>query len=143
MADWQITTAGATFEFDTTDAVHNSVLAIDSTHAVIFYNGSPLNGTGQAQATATVLEINSSTFAITTTQTLTFDTTPNSSTYESGLWNDAVWIDANHIINFYKDDARKGYAQVFEVNTSTYTISTASARVSLSHFLTDDNLGFN
>ena len=110
---WAITTAGSKFGFDTNAAASASaitIVKIDTNHFVGFYSGVDADGF------VSVFSVNTTTWAITTTSSLEFDTA-------DGGHNASCLIDENHIINFWSG----GDAQVFTVNTSTWEISTAAA----------------
>ena len=45
----------------------------------------------------------------------------------NGTYNSCYQIDTNHFINFYAGSGDDGYVQVFEVNTTTWAVTTAAA----------------
>ena len=124
---WNVTTAGSALEFDTTIMLWPAKpIAIDTNHFFIVYAGSGSDGFAE------VLTVNTSTWAVTTSAArLEHDT-------QNGLHNSVSKIDTNHFINFYLGGATTtdGFAQVFTVNTSTWAVTTSSAR-----FLFDTDVG--
>ena len=114
MANYDVTTAGAVFQFDTQDCVHNSVLKIDDNHFINFWSGADSDGFVQ------VFTVNTSTWEVTTAGAiLEFDTV-------YGLYNSCYKIDDNHFINFWSGADSDGFVQVFTVNTSTWEVTTAA-----------------
>ena len=115
MATWDITTAAAALEFDTQNGKDSSCYQIDSNHVINFWSGFDTDGHVQ------VFEINTTTWGITTAATwLEFDTV-------RGTYNSCCQIDDNHFVNFWNGNGYVGYTQVFEVNTSTWAVTTADA----------------
>ena len=111
---WAVTTANSKFEFDTQNNKHNSCVQIDTNHFLNCYSGLGADGY------AVVLEVNTTTWAITTASTkFEFDT-------EDCLYNSCVQVDTNHFINCYQRAGANGNAIVLEVNTTTWAITTAS-----------------
>jgi hypothetical protein len=126
MANWDVTTAGAAFEFETTlMAYPTRPFAIDTNHFFVCYQGSGSDGF------ASVFTVNTSTWAVTEQTTLEHDT-------QNQLWSSAVRIDINHFALFYlgSTTTTDAYVQTFTVNTTNYAISTASSR-----FLFDTDVG--
>lgn len=114
---WAVTTAAAKFLFDTDVGSFNSALKIDDNHVINFWKGVASDGFAQ------VFEINTTTWAVTTAAAqLEFETDFNN-------WNSAVQIDTNHFINFWQGELNDGYVQVFTVNTTTWEVTTAAARL--------------
>jgi len=123
MANWDITTAGASLEFDTQDGEYNSCYQIDNNHFINFWRGADSDGYVQT------FTVNTSTWAVTTAgASLEFDT-------QGGSYNSCYQIDSNHFINFWYGADADGYTQVFDVNLSTYAITTAAASL---EFETDE-----
>jgi len=117
MAAWAVTTAGAVLEFDITQGSYNSCCAIDSNHFINFWSGELTDGYTQ------VFTVDTSTWAVTTAAaTLEFDTVLNQ-------WNTSWQVDSNHFINFYTGDSSDGFVEIFTVNTSTWAVTTAAARL--------------
>ncbi len=113
---WAVTTAAASLMFDANSGVSNSCLNVDTNHFINFGVGSSAN-IGDVQ----VFEVNTTTWAVTTANDpLTFDTT-------SGISNASCKVDGNHFINFWRGADLHGFAQVFEVNTTTWAVTTANA----------------
>jgi len=114
---WAVTTAGARLEFDTADYLEPTLKQVDPSHFITFWSGVGFDGFVQ------ILEINTSTWEITTSNaSLEFDTV-------SGRYNSCFAIDSNHFINFWAGESDDGYVQVFTVNTSTWAVTTAGARL--------------
>lgn len=115
MADWDITTAGATLEFDATfGRMFTKPLAIDTNHFLEVWQGNGSDGF------AAILAVNTSTWAVTTaSDPLEFDT-------QSCTDPSSVLIDANHALIFWGDSAADGRCQVITVNTTTWAVTTAS-----------------
>ena len=64
-------------------------------------------------------------WAVTTANaSLEFDTV-------QGTYSSCYQIDSNHFINFWAGNGYNGYVQVFTVNTSTWDVTTANARLEL------------
>ena len=124
---WNVTTAGSALEFDTTLMLWPAKpIAVDTNHFFVCYGGAGSDGFAE------VLTVNTSTWAVTTAAArLEHDT-------QNGLHNSVSQIDTNHFIDFYLGSATTtdGWAQVFTVNTSTWAVTTASAR-----FLFDTDVG--
>ena len=111
---WAITTASDRFVFDTATPQDFSLSEIDTNHFVLFYKGTDNDGYVQ------VFTVNTSTYAITTSSNyLEYQTSNNSN-------NACIKVDTNHFLNFYQGDNYDGVAQVFEVNTSTFSITTTN-----------------
>jgi len=114
MAEWSVTTAAAILEFETSLDAYNSCYQIDSNHFINFWFGVDSDGYVQT------FEVNTTTWAITTAAaSLEFDTTQNS-------YNSCYQIDSNHFINFWGGVDSDGYVQAFEINTTTWVITTAA-----------------
>jgi hypothetical protein len=115
MAEWAVTTAAASLEFDTDYGWYNSCHQIDSNHFINFWGGPDDDGYVQ------VFTVNTSTWAVTTAAaSLEFDTGHD-------WFNSCYQIDSNHFINFWGGLDYDGYVQVFTVNTSTWAVTTAAA----------------
>lgn len=112
---WAVTTSAASLEHDTQGGSYNSCYKIDTNHFIDFYQG--LDGDGFVQ----VIEVNTTTWAVSTASArLEFET-------QSCLFNTCFEIDANHFINFWAGNLNDGFVQVFEVNTTTWAVTTAGA----------------
>jgi hypothetical protein len=112
---WAVTTAGASFEFDTQTNLYNSAFRVDTNHFINFWGG--LDSDGYVQ----VFTVNTSTWAVTTAAaSLEYDT-------QNGTIPSTYKIDTNHFINFWRATDTDGAVQVFEVNTTTWAVTTASA----------------
>jgi hypothetical protein len=115
MAEWAVTTANASLEFDTVNGGNHSCYQIDSNHFIDFWGGADYDGFVQ------VFTVNTSTWAVTTANaSLEFDTV-------QGYFNSCYQIDSNHFIDFWCGSGSDGYVQVFTVNTSTWAVTTANA----------------
>jgi len=126
---WAVTTTISNFTHDTSTAFNSeyyngSGYKIDTTHAVIFYYGGDQDGFAQ------VFTINTTTWAVATaSDRLEFDTQ-----YHGITLNQAVaQIDTNHFLHAWPGpdtgagSAYDGFVQVFEVNTTTWAITTSAA----------------
>ena len=114
---WAVTTAAASLEFDTQYGSYHSCFQIDTNHFINFWTG--VDNDGYVQ----VFTVNTTTWAVTTAANrLEFDTV-------NGTYNSCCQVDANHFINFWAGDASDGYVQVFTVNTTTWAVTTAAARL--------------
>ncbi len=115
MSDYDVTTAGASFEFETDTVYQPGCVLVDENHYVTFWRGTGSDSTGQ------VMEINTSTWAITTANsTLVFNT-------GNGGSNACMKVDTNHFINFYSGDVNEGFVGVFTINTSTWALTTSNS----------------
>lgn len=112
---WAITTANSSLEFETQAANYNSCCKVDTNHFVNFWNGVGSDGFTQT------FEVNTTTWAVTTASSvLEFDT-------QESFFNSCCNIDENHVINFWGGASVHGFTQVFEINTSTWAITTANS----------------
>lgn len=119
MASYDVTTAAASLEFDTQQGQYNSCAAIDSTHFINFWNGVSDDGFAQ------VFTVDGGTFAVTTAAAaLEYDT-------QNSFENYTIRIDTNHYLLLWSGNAatRDSFAQVIEVNTTTWAVTTAAARL--------------
>lgn len=117
MANYDITTAAARLEFDTVDNGSNSCYPIDSNHFINFYQGSDSDGYVE------VFTVNTTTWEVATAAArLEFDTVNNST-------NSCYKVDTNHFINFYGGSDSDGYVEIFAVDTTTWAVTTTSARL--------------
>jgi len=113
---WAISTAAAPLEYDTARGNYPTIGQVDTNHFVTFYRG-----TAGDDGIAQVLEVNTSTWAITTTNTpLEYDTTDFYGGHNTK-------IDTNHFVLFWTGAGEDGFAQTFEVNTTTWAVTTAAA----------------
>jgi hypothetical protein len=114
---WAVTTAAARLEFDTVNDYVNSCYQVDSNHFINFWGGAGSDGFTQ------VFTVNTSTWAVTTAAArLEFDTV-------NDYVNSCYQVDSNHFINFWGGAGSDGFTQVFTVNTSTWAVTTAAARL--------------
>jgi hypothetical protein len=114
---WAVTTAAASLEFETADDYMNSCYQVDSNHFINFWRGADNDGFTQ------VFTVNTSTWAVTTAAArLEFETA-------DGSMNSCYQVDSNHFINFWVGKDDDGFTQVFTVNTSTWAVTTAAARL--------------
>ena len=126
MADWDVATAGSQFDYDTDgEGKDASAVFIDETHFVTFWSGG-----GNEDGLVQTLQVNTSTWAVTTAYftTFGFDGSP---LYEEGVKNRCYLIDSNHIMTFWQGSSAydKGYVQTFVVNTSTWAVTTAGSKL--------------
>ena len=108
-ADWDVT-SGTKHEFDTVLGNYNSLVKIDSTHYINVYAGTDYDGY------AVVLTVNQTDWTITNGTKHEFDTV-------LGNYNSLVKIDSTHYINAYQGLDDDGYAIVFTVNQTDWTIT--------------------
>jgi len=114
---WVVTTAAASLEFNTSvkSSSYNKCFQIDSNHFINFFTDSSYDGFAQ------VFTVNTTTWAVTTANSsLEYDT---QFSYEGSV----TGIDDNHFLYFWVGVDYKGYTQIFEVNTSTWAVTTASS----------------
>lgn len=118
---WAITTASAKFLFDSSGFVNADCITvgkIDTNHFVVFWKGSA--GDGYVQTFA----VNTTTWAVTTVSSLMeYDTADGQAPH-------CVQIDDNHWLNAWQA-LNAVYVQVFTVNTTTYSVTTAAAKFQL------------
>jgi hypothetical protein len=121
---WAVTTAAARLQFDTDVGSWNASYPIDENHFINFWTGA--SGDGFAQ----VFTVNTSTWAVTTAAAqLEFDTQDHVTNSKTSV----AKIDTNHFIHVWAGPdtaagtAYDGFAQIFEVNTTTWAVTTASA----------------
>lgn len=121
---WAVTTANSSLEFDTQNGTWNSSFKVDTNHFINFWAGAGADGFAQ------VFTVNTSTWAVTTAaSSLEFDTQQlaNNSQYAVSQ------VDDNHFLYLWSgpdtgaSTAYDGFAQVFEVNTTTWAITTSGA----------------
>lgn len=124
MASWDVTTAAARLEFDTTQATHIRTIPVDTNHVLTLWQDSA--GDGRAQ----VFTVNTSTWVVSTTaSSFEFDT----ANYSFGS---VVEFAPGRFVIWYQGVSADGFVQTFAVNTSdigqtanTWTISTSSSRL--------------
>jgi len=115
---WVITTAAAQLEIDTQNFHSGWITQIDANHFVSVYGG----GTSSLGYIET-LTVNTSTWAITTAAArLNFDTV-------KGEEPSVIQIDTNQFLVAWHGAAEDGFIQVFTVNTTTYAVTTTTARL--------------
>lgn len=115
MANYEIKLAQPAFEFDTENYRFGKTFLIDSTHAYVGY--------GRAQTVAgEVLAIDGSYNVTTSVDVFLIDTATGSSSSA----HTCIQIDSNHFLHLFRDDTAttSNTAQVVEVNTTTWSIST-------------------
>lgn len=114
---WAVTTAANSLNYETQSANGNSCYMVDENHFINFY----AIGAGH-DASVEVFEVNTTTWAVTTKYArLNYDSANN-------YTNSALQVDTNHFINFWRGSSdNNGFVQVFEVNTSTWEVTTAAA----------------
>jgi len=112
---WAITTSSAPFEFDEDNGHTPAIAQIDTTHYLVSYRGPDNDGW------ATVLEVNTSTWAIDTpSAAFEFDS-------DTGYTPAINQIDTTHYLVSYEGTSTDGWSVVLNVNTSTWAITTSSA----------------
>jgi hypothetical protein len=114
MAQYDVTTSGAAFNYNTEASNSKSCFIVDATHFILFSQGS---NKGQAY----IFAVNTSTWAVTTAST-PLDFVSGSRSEEHSCWV----IDTNHFIDFWH---KQGGAAVeaFTVNTTTWAVTTAGS----------------
>ena len=124
---WAVTTASAALEFDTVYGLYNDCCQIDSNHFINFWLGNGGDGYGQ------VFEVNTTTWAVTTANSsLNIDS-------GSAFYHSCKKIDDNHVINFWAGTGTDGFVQVFEVNTTTWAVTTANSLLEFDTVLGEHN----
>ena len=118
---YAVTKIGSGIEFDTADASYISCAkVVDDYHFIAFWRGPSSDGFTR------VFEVNPSTYNITAKATaLEFDTA-------QGDFNSCDIIDSTHIINFWSSTSYSAYAQVFEINSSTFAVTALGTRYNFS-----------
>jgi hypothetical protein len=117
LSTWNVITKSTAVNFPTTFSLHRSIATLgDGLRVIVFYDDNTDND-GFVQ----VYEANNSTWALTAKATaLEFDN-------GNGTHNSCASMgDGQHFINFYKGPDG-GYARTFEVNLSTYAVTTKGA----------------
>jgi prepilin-type N-terminal cleavage/methylation domain-containing protein len=109
---WTITKESP-LEFDTEKATTPALVQIDSTHYLLAYSDKKSDGK------AMVLTVNNSTWAISASGSLEFDTTQATDA-------DLVQIDATHYFCAYSGSNSDGMAVVLIVNDSTWAVTKAA-----------------
>jgi hypothetical protein len=122
---WAVTTSSSRFQFLGQVATNNRVEQVDSNHFIYFYRES----TTSADGFVGTFTVNTTTWAVTTASTpLEFDTQE----YSQGS---LVKIDTNHFLFTWAGPdtdagtAFDGFSQVFEVNTTTWAVTTSAASI--------------
>lgn len=111
MANWDVTTANSSLEFDTTLYNSGCCSKIDDNHILLFWEGADSDGFSQ------VFTVSTSTWAVTTANSsLEFDTT-------RGGDPACFKVDTNHFINFWIGTDNDGFAQIFTVNTTSWAVT--------------------
>jgi hypothetical protein len=112
---WAISTANSSLNFDTGVIGFPATWKVDTNHFIVFWASS-----NSVQGEVQILAVNTSTWAVTTAGAiLEFDSTADTK-------NAIYQIDTNHFINFWGGAAGDGFVQVFEVNTSTWAVTTSA-----------------
>ncbi len=110
---WAITAIGSALTFDTTGAKNNALSCLDGQHFVNVFVGST-SDRNEAQA----FNLNLSTYAVTEVGTsVIFSPTAGNDLNAVGLG------DGQHFLAFYSLGALDGYAQMLEMNPSTFNMS--------------------
>jgi hypothetical protein len=116
---WAVSTASAVFELaDSITEVNGGIKKVDDNHAIATHRTD-----SGATGSVSILAFNTSTWAVSTASTLVFDT-------QSYARGEMTTVDENHFLFVWAGGASAYLqAQVFEVNTSTWAVTTAGARV--------------
>jgi hypothetical protein len=126
---WEVTTAGALLEFDTSDAVYNSCASLnDGQHFINFWKG--VSGDGFAQ----VFEVNLSTFAITAKDSPFEYDTDNS----TGNKTVAVGADDLHFFTIWQSNNSDVVGRVFAVDGTTFAVSYSTSEVTIADISSAD-----
>jgi len=114
---WDVSTAGALFSYGAAEARYNTLNAIDSTHILHSFTGGLSNGYIRT------LSIETSTWAVSTAS--------SDFNFETGActYIDFNIVDPNHFVGAWAGPDNDGFTQVFEVNTSTWAVTTSAARL--------------
>src|SRR3990167_1442016 len=116
MANYDVTTAAASLEYDTVQGDWPTLHQVDANHFINFYNGSADDGF------ADILVVNTTTWAVTTVTTrLEFDTADDIDNFAL-----AIPDFPNYFLNLWTGVGTDGFAQVFTVNTTTWAVTTAA-----------------
>lgn len=112
---WAVTVTTTTELWNNTSIYSTACAQIDSNHFIVFW--------GDTEATygrSQVVEVNTSTWAVTSKSTASFSD-------RRIQMCSCTKIDSTHFVNFYCDyyngSPRYGYANIFEVDTSTWAIT--------------------
>ena len=117
LSTWAVTAEGTALEYDTDNGTHPTLAQIDSTHALLCYNGTA--GDGFAQ----VLAVNTSTWAVTEPAAATeFDT----GDYSFGSLLKVNNDDTRYIL-FHQGVSADGFVRILTVNTSTWAVTATSS----------------
>ena len=108
-AEWDVT-SGTKFEFDTVQAIHNSVVQINDTHYLVTYRGASNFGN------AVVLVVDGT--------TITKPGVPYIFYSNLNSYNSLVQINETHYLNVYTDAVSDGWAVVLVVDGLTITSGT-------------------
>jgi len=111
MAKWDISALSSALEHDTTVGLYSALCQIDATHYLLIYSGTSTDGFAQ------VLEVNSSTYAVTEVGSANEFETLNF------LYPSIVKVDSTHFFAMWSGDGADGYAQILSVNTSTWAVT--------------------
>lgn len=102
---WAVTTAAASLEFDTQDGPYSSLETIDTNHFILLWGDS--TGDGKSW----VLEVNTTTWAVTTTTAAPFEYDT-----QNGIYPSLCQIDSSHFVVFHVGGASAfGTADVLAV----------------------------
>lgn len=114
---WVVTTSGSRFTFDAAANAGSKVLKVDTTHFVVFWSGN--SGDGFVQ----IFQVNTTTWAVTTSAAaLEFDTVDHN-------FASPFFVDANHVVCFYRGASDDNFVEVFTINTTTWAVTTAATRL--------------
>jgi len=111
-SDWTLS-RGPSFVYKINHGMYPALATIDSTHCLCVYAGASNDGW------AVVLNINPADWSITKNTDLEYDTT-------QGLYPDLAKIDSTHYLCVYTGPDYDGWASVFKVKTSDWTLTEQS-----------------
>lgn len=133
MADWDILAKGTKLEFDTQAYSDGDVQKLDMNHFLLIHKRFTGAAYTQRQGSAQVLAINTTTWNVTTAGARFIFETQSMEQY-----NRMAQVDTNHFLALWGCFSvnNKGRAQVLAVNTTTWAVSTAGARLD---FKTDES----
>lgn len=119
---WAVTTSNALLLFDTSGLCYDGeIILVDTNHILTVWRGKYVSA---PMVNAQVFTVNTSTFAITTSNAvLTIDTAGTNAIPQISISK----VDTNHFLVSYADAALDGMAITLEVNTSTWAVTTSVA----------------
>lgn len=114
---YAVSAAGSSFEFNSTQGARNAIAKIDDTHYLNIFRGPDNDGFAQ------VFEVDEGDWSISASgSAFEFDT--------ANLHSASIMqVDSNHFLIFYGGASNAAYAEVLEVNLSTWAVTSPSARL--------------